>query len=78
MPSTSSRSNVLARAMVRRISLSAFGFFASYGNATGTLVLTLLGLAALCFVAYYFWLVPRDDKPLLVALALVIGGAALA
>ncbi|MEM7583531.1 MAG: signal peptidase II [Acidobacteriota bacterium] len=53
----------------------AFGFFASYGNATGTLVLILLGLAALCFVAYYFWLVPRGDKPLLVALALVIGGA---
>ncbi len=53
----------------------AFGFFASYGNATGTLVLTLLGLAALIFVGYYFWLVPRNDRPLLVALALVIGGA---
>ncbi len=53
----------------------AFGFFASYGNTTGTLVLTLLGLAALIFVGYYFWLVPRSDRPLLVALALVIGGA---
>ena len=53
----------------------AFGFFASGGNATGTLVLTLLGLAALVFVGYYFWIVPRRDRSLLVALALVMGGA---
>lgn len=53
----------------------AFGFFATRGNATGTLILTLLGLAALVFVAYYFWIVPRADRMLLTALALVIGGA---
>ncbi len=53
----------------------AFGFFATRGNATGTLILTLLGLAALVFVAYYFWIVPRGDRILLVALALVVGGA---
>lgn len=53
----------------------AFGFFATHGNATGTLILTALGLAALVFVGYYFWIVPRNDRPLLVALALVIGGA---
>ena len=53
----------------------AFGLFASKGNFTGTLVLTFLGLAALAFVAYYFWLVPRQDRMLLVALSLVIGGA---
>ena len=53
----------------------AFGFFATRGNATGTLILTLLGLAALVFVGYYFWIVPRRDRILLVALSLVIGGA---
>lgn len=53
----------------------AFGLFASQGNLTGTLILTFLGLAALGFVAYYFWLVPRSDRMLLVALSLVIGGA---
>ncbi|MEM7353060.1 MAG: signal peptidase II [Acidobacteriota bacterium] len=53
----------------------AFGFFATHGNATGTLILSLLGLAALIFVGYYFWMVPREDRTLLVALALVIGGA---
>lgn len=53
----------------------AFGLFASQGKLSGTLILTLLGLAALGFVAYYFCLVPRSDRMLLVALALVIGGA---
>lgn len=53
----------------------AFGLFASKGNLTGTLVLTVLGLAALGFVAYYFSLVPSSDRMLLVALSLVIGGA---
>ncbi len=53
----------------------AFGMFASHGNVAGTLILTLLGLAALVFVAYYFLAVPRRDRPLLTALALVMGGA---
>lgn len=53
----------------------AFGLFASHGQVSGPLILTLLGLAALGFVAYYFCLVPRSDRMLLVALALVIGGA---
>lgn len=53
----------------------AFGLFAAQGDFTGTLVLTLLGLAALGFVGYYFWLVPRQDRMLLTALSLVIGGA---
>ena len=53
----------------------AFGFFATHGNATGTLLLILLGLAALLFVGYYFLIARREDRPLLVALALVVGGA---
>ncbi len=53
----------------------AFGLFAARGDATGTLILTTLGLAALLFVAYYFWIVPLADRALLAALALVMGGA---
>ncbi len=53
----------------------AFGLFATRGNVLGTLILTLLGLAALAFVGYYFRIVPRQDRPLLIALALVMGGA---
>ena len=53
----------------------AFGLFASRGNVTATAVLTLLGLAALLFVGYYFLAVPRRDRMLLVALALIMGGA---
>ncbi len=53
----------------------AFGMFASRGNVYGTLVLTVLGLAALIFVGYYFRIVSRRDWPLLLALALVMGGA---
>ena len=53
----------------------AFGLFATRGNAAATLVLTLLGLAALLFVGYYFLVVPRRDGLLLAALALIMGGA---
>ncbi len=53
----------------------AFGLFASRGTVTATAVLTLLGLAALLFVGYYFLAVPRRDRMLLVALALIMGGA---
>ncbi len=53
----------------------AFGLFATRGNMLGTVILTLLGLAALVFVGYYFRIVPRHDRPLLIALALVMGGA---
>jgi len=53
----------------------AFGLFATGGNLLGTLTLTVLGIAALVFVGYYFRVVPRHDRTLLVALALVIGGA---
>ena len=53
----------------------AFGMFATRGNATGTLILTLLGLGALAFVGYYFRIVPRRDRMLLVALSLILGGA---
>lgn len=53
----------------------AFGLFASHGDPTGTWLLAILGLAALAFVGYYFWQVPLADRMLLVALALVLGGA---
>jgi len=53
----------------------AFGLFAAHGDGTGKWILTGLGLAALLFVGYYFKAVPLGDRPLLVALALVLGGA---
>lgn len=53
----------------------AFGLFASEGMAGGSWLLTLLGLAALTAVGVYFWYAPARDRLLLVALALVVGGA---
>ncbi|MEM9552965.1 MAG: signal peptidase II [Acidobacteriota bacterium] len=53
----------------------AFGLFASHGDPRGTLLLTALGLAALAFVSFYFWIVPLWDRVLTLALALVLGGA---
>jgi signal peptidase II len=52
----------------------AFGLFASDGNGTNW-TLTILGLVALTAVGVYFWLAPSKDRWLLVALALVVGGA---
>src|SRR4051794_21975959 len=52
----------------------AFGLFASDGGGSGWL-LTLLGLGALIAVGLYFWYTPSRDRVLLVALALVVGGA---
>ena len=53
----------------------AFGLFAAHDDFSRTLVLTLLGIGALLFVAYYYFLIPREERLLLIALALVIGGA---
>jgi signal peptidase II len=53
----------------------AFGLFASEGMAGGSWLLTLLGLAALTAVGVYFWYAPAKDRLLLIALALVVGGA---
>lgn len=50
----------------------AFGLFAS---DSGGWVLTALGLGALIAVGLYFWYTPSRDRVLLVALALVVGGA---
>ncbi|HEX6204058.1 MAG TPA: signal peptidase II, partial [Thermoanaerobaculia bacterium] len=52
----------------------AFGLLSEAG-ATRSWLLALLGLVALSAVAVYFWLTPRWDRLLLVALALVAGGA---
>ncbi len=52
----------------------AFGLFASEGGGNG-LMLTLLGLGALAAVSVYFWFTPTHDRLLLMALALVVGGA---
>jgi signal peptidase II len=51
----------------------AFGLFAS--DVGGGWLLTLLGLGALAAVGAYFWFAPPRDRSLLVALALVVGGA---
>lgn len=53
----------------------AFGLFATDGADSGAWLLTLLGLAALTAVGVYFWYAPARDRILLVALALVVGGA---
>jgi len=53
----------------------AFGLFASEGVGNGSWLLTILGLAALTAVGVYFWYAPARDRLLLVALALVVGGA---
>ena len=53
----------------------AFGLFPAHGDVRGTLVLAGLGLFALSFVLYYFWTTPLRDRPLLLALSLIIGGA---
>ena len=53
----------------------AFGLFAAGGAGGAAWLLTLLGLAALAAVGTYFWLAPRDNRLLLFALALIVGGA---
>jgi len=53
----------------------AFGLFAARGDRFGTLLLTVLGLAALAIVGYYFWKAARGERLLLVSLALILGGA---
>ncbi len=53
----------------------AFGMFAAQGVASGSWLLTALGLGALIAVCVYFWLTPTKDRVLLAALALVVGGA---
>lgn len=53
----------------------AFGLFPAHGDVRGTLVLAGLGLFALTFVLYYFWTTPLRERPLLLALSLIIGGA---
>lgn len=53
----------------------AFGLFASENGETSSWMLTVLGLLALTAVGVYFWLAPLQDRLLLAALALVVGGA---
>lgn len=54
----------------------AFGLFASGGGGdVHTLALSLVGALALAVVLVYFWRTPARDRLLLVALALVLGGA---
>jgi signal peptidase II len=53
----------------------AFGMFAAHGNDWGWMILALLGLAALVLVGLYFWKTPTEDRLMLTALALIMGGA---
>ncbi len=53
----------------------AFGLFAAGGAGGGSWLLTLLGLVALTAVAGYFLVAPRGHRLLLVALAMIVGGA---
>lgn len=53
----------------------AFGLFPARGELLGTAILALLGLAALTLVSLLFVRTPSDQTTLLLALALVLGGA---
>ncbi len=53
----------------------AFGLFPAGRELLGTLILTLLGLAALTVVAVYYRRTSEREALLLAALALVLGGA---
>jgi signal peptidase II len=53
----------------------AFGLFAAQGELVSTLVLAALGLGALAFISWFFVRTPPDEKRLLTALGLVLGGA---
>ena len=53
----------------------AFGLFAANGHDLHTLALAAVGTLALGVVLVYFWRTPAQDRLLLVALALVLGGA---
>jgi signal peptidase II len=53
----------------------AFGLFAADGVSSASWMLTALGLLALGAVGVYFWIASPRDRGLLIALALVVGGA---
>lgn len=53
----------------------AFGLFAAHGADGGTWFLVAMGLVALAAVAIYFRLAPAENRRLLSALALIVGGA---
>jgi len=53
----------------------AFGLFAAGGHVPTAWVLSALGLVALTVVSLYFWRTAAQHRLLLVALALVLGGA---
>lgn len=53
----------------------AFGLFPSGGELLGTVILAALGLVALSLVGFLFVRTPPDQSLLLLALALVLGGA---
>lgn len=53
----------------------AFGLFAAPGANGSAWILAALGLVALVLVGYFFWRAPSGATLLLVALALVLGGA---
>ena len=53
----------------------AFGLFASGGDLLGTIVLTVLGLAGLALLGFYFFRTPQADRWMLTSLGLILGGA---
>ncbi|MFQ5527911.1 MAG: signal peptidase II [Thermoanaerobaculia bacterium] len=53
----------------------AFGLFAGHDGTLGTILLIGLGVAALAIVGYYYFRIEADQKLVIAALALVLGGA---
>lgn len=53
----------------------AFGLFSGPPGASPALALTVLGLAAMALVSWFFWRAAPADRLLLTSLALILGGA---
>lgn len=53
----------------------AFGLLAAHGDQAGTWLLATFGAAALALIGWTFARTPADHRRLLLALALVLGGA---
>lgn len=53
----------------------AFGMFAGFDSPARTLLLTALGLVALSVVAFYYSRIDSTQRLVLMALALIVGGA---
>ncbi len=52
-----------------------FGFFSQSGSQLLYIMLTLASLAALVFVAFYFFKIPTSERFMMISLSLILAGA---